>query len=186
VILADLDDFKGVNDSEGHAAGDAVLKDVAYLVRKRLRAFDLAYRLGGDEFLVLVRGADLDLGRDPRVEVREQLYKGTRKRLKSRAGERDLPLSPGMKARLLVLRRASGGGQRSPVFASRAGAPLSPQNVYARVLAPPALRAGLTVEVEASVFDEILPPPRRGKQPQAIAIIPVPAGVAQLVRAAES
>lgn len=60
VILADFDDFKAVNDSGGHASGDAVLKEVAYLVRKRLRAFDLAYRLGGDEFLVLVPGADLE------------------------------------------------------------------------------------------------------------------------------
>ena len=47
VILGDFDDFKAVNDSAGHAAGDAVLKDVAYLVRKRLPAFNLAYRLGG-------------------------------------------------------------------------------------------------------------------------------------------
>lgn len=61
VIVADLDGFKRVNDSHGHAGGDAVLKEVAYLARKRLRAFDLAYRLGGDELLVLVPGAELDL-----------------------------------------------------------------------------------------------------------------------------
>jgi diguanylate cyclase (GGDEF)-like protein len=60
VIVADLDSFKRVNDLHGHASGDAVLKEVAYLVRKRLRAFDLAYRLGGDEFLILVPGAELD------------------------------------------------------------------------------------------------------------------------------
>lgn len=60
VILGDLDDFKQVNDSIGHAAGDAVLKDVAYLLRKRQRAFDLVYRLGGDEFLVLLPGANLE------------------------------------------------------------------------------------------------------------------------------
>ena len=59
LIVADLDGFKRVNDSHGHASGDSVLKEVAYLVRKRLRAFDLAYRLGGDEFLILVPGADL-------------------------------------------------------------------------------------------------------------------------------
>jgi diguanylate cyclase (GGDEF)-like protein len=62
LIVADLDGFKRVNDSYGHASGDAVLKEVAYLVRKRLRAFDLAYRLGGDELLILVPGADLDVG----------------------------------------------------------------------------------------------------------------------------
>jgi diguanylate cyclase (GGDEF)-like protein len=59
VIIGDFDDFKGVNDSDGHTTGDAVLKDVAYLIRKQLRAFDLAYRLGGDEFLVLTPGADV-------------------------------------------------------------------------------------------------------------------------------
>jgi diguanylate cyclase (GGDEF)-like protein len=58
VILGDLDRFKEVNDSEGHAAGDAALTDVAYLLRKQLRAFDLAYRIGGEEFLILVPGAD--------------------------------------------------------------------------------------------------------------------------------
>jgi diguanylate cyclase (GGDEF)-like protein len=58
MILGDLDRFKRVNDSQGHAAGDAALTDVAYLLRKRLRAFDLAYRIGGEEFLVLLPGAD--------------------------------------------------------------------------------------------------------------------------------
>jgi diguanylate cyclase (GGDEF)-like protein len=58
LILGDLDRFKEVNDSQGHAAGDAALTDVAYLLRKRLRAFDLAYRIGGEEFLVLLPGAD--------------------------------------------------------------------------------------------------------------------------------
>jgi diguanylate cyclase (GGDEF)-like protein len=59
LIVGDLDHFKNVNDSYGHATGDAVLQDVAYLLRKQLRAFDLAYRIGGEEFLVLVPGADI-------------------------------------------------------------------------------------------------------------------------------
>ncbi len=57
LIVGDLDHFKEVNDSYGHATGDAVLQDVAYLLRKQLRAFDLAYRIGGEEFLVLLPGA---------------------------------------------------------------------------------------------------------------------------------
>ncbi len=57
VIIADVDRFKRINDEHGHAHGDAVLKDVAYAMRKSLRAYDLAYRLGGEEFLVLVPGA---------------------------------------------------------------------------------------------------------------------------------
>ena len=59
VILGDIDHFKRINDSHGHAAGDAVLTDVAYNLRKALRAFDLFYRCGGEEFLVLLPGADL-------------------------------------------------------------------------------------------------------------------------------
>jgi diguanylate cyclase (GGDEF)-like protein len=59
VIVADLDRFKQVNDTRGHATGDAVLTAVAYVLRKQLRAFDLAYRLGGEEFLILVPGSDL-------------------------------------------------------------------------------------------------------------------------------
>jgi diguanylate cyclase (GGDEF)-like protein len=60
VIHGDIDRFKSVNDSRGHAAGDAVLKDVAYALRKHIRAFESAYRLGGEEFLILLPGADLD------------------------------------------------------------------------------------------------------------------------------
>jgi diguanylate cyclase (GGDEF)-like protein len=60
VIVGDLDRFKEVNDSLGHEAGDSVLKEVAYLLRKRLRAFDLAYRIGGEEFLILLPGASAE------------------------------------------------------------------------------------------------------------------------------
>ncbi len=58
LVVGDLDHFKEVNDSCGHTTGDAVLKEVAYEMRKELRAFDLAYRLGGEEFLVVLPGAD--------------------------------------------------------------------------------------------------------------------------------
>jgi diguanylate cyclase (GGDEF)-like protein len=58
LIVGDLDNFKAINDGHGHAAGDAVLNDVAYRMRKSLRAYDLAYRLGGEEFLVVLPGAD--------------------------------------------------------------------------------------------------------------------------------
>jgi diguanylate cyclase (GGDEF)-like protein len=60
VLVGDLDHFKVVNDRHGHQAGDAVLRDCAYRLRKELRAYDLAYRLGGEEFLVLLPGAPLD------------------------------------------------------------------------------------------------------------------------------
>jgi diguanylate cyclase (GGDEF)-like protein len=60
VIVADVDHFKAVNDGHGHGVGDHVLRDLAYVLRKELRAFDLAYRVGGEEFAVIMPGADED------------------------------------------------------------------------------------------------------------------------------
>ena len=54
VLLIDLDDFKRVNDTLGHAAGDSVLKDVAQKMKSSLRTTDYPARIGGDEFLVLL------------------------------------------------------------------------------------------------------------------------------------
>jgi len=53
LLLLDLDGFKPVNDTYGHDAGDAVLKEVARRLQSNVRAEDIAGRLGGDEFVVL-------------------------------------------------------------------------------------------------------------------------------------
>ena len=54
VVMLDLDHFKPINDSAGHAAGDAMLKAVAAAITSRVRASDLVVRLGGDEFALLL------------------------------------------------------------------------------------------------------------------------------------
>jgi diguanylate cyclase (GGDEF)-like protein len=75
-LLCDLDHFKRVNDRLGHAAGDAVLQDIAYTMRAALQAGDTIYRVGGEEILVILPGA----GREDAVEIAERLRHDVRER----------------------------------------------------------------------------------------------------------
>lgn len=70
VLIGDLDHFKAINDEHGHAVGDAVLKDVAYELRKHLRALDHMYRVGGEEFVAVLPGADLDSAEEAAERLR--------------------------------------------------------------------------------------------------------------------
>jgi diguanylate cyclase (GGDEF)-like protein len=70
LVMCDLDGFKGLNDEHGHACGDAVLRDVAYVLRKELRSFELLYRIGGEELLLVLPGAGLRAGCDVAEQVR--------------------------------------------------------------------------------------------------------------------
>ena len=60
VLMIDVDHFKLLNDTLGHAAGDALLRDVGRLIRSSLGERDAAIRYGGDEFLVLLPGSTRD------------------------------------------------------------------------------------------------------------------------------
>jgi diguanylate cyclase (GGDEF)-like protein len=73
VAFVDLDDLKLVNDQLGHAAGDAVLRELAAALRRRLRAYDLVIRWGGDEFVCSLPGAGLDAARRALDDIRTEL-----------------------------------------------------------------------------------------------------------------
>jgi diguanylate cyclase (GGDEF)-like protein len=75
VMIIDIDGLKAVNDSLGHHAGDNLLRQIADIMRERVRATDIVARLSGDEFAILVPQADvagaLQLGEDLRSQVAE-------------------------------------------------------------------------------------------------------------------
>jgi diguanylate cyclase (GGDEF)-like protein len=73
VLLLDLDHFKEVNDTDGHAAGDAVLRDVGQYLKAALRETDLVARYGGEEFLVLARSSG-----DQALDAAQRLVAGWR------------------------------------------------------------------------------------------------------------
>ena len=83
LLFIDLDDFKAINDTYGHAAGDEVLRETARRMRDRVRGGDTVGRLGGDEFVVLVEGpadeeALVDLAEHLLAAVRRPIAVGER------------------------------------------------------------------------------------------------------------
>jgi len=70
VILADVDHFKRINDHFGHASGDAVLVTVVQRITATLRPYDLLGRYGGEEFLIIAPGCDLELAHKLAERVR--------------------------------------------------------------------------------------------------------------------
>jgi diguanylate cyclase (GGDEF)-like protein/PAS domain S-box-containing protein len=73
MLMLDLDFFKQVNDKFGHATGDAVLKAVAEIMRKNSRIIDVPARLGGEEFAVLLTGANKLEGLTIAERLRQQI-----------------------------------------------------------------------------------------------------------------
>ncbi len=119
VLIVDLDNLKTVNDREGHAAGDRLLRNAADAIREACRAADIVARLGGDEFAVLA------------VEIHEDDLNTLRTRIGKalRGVEADASVGAAMRDHKLSLaaavsdadqlmyeekRRRKGGGSRQP------------------------------------------------------------------------
>lgn len=71
VAVFDIDVFKQINDRYGHAAGDAVIKAFAEVVKREMRAVDYVARYGGDEFVLLLKGIGADAALIPLRRIRE-------------------------------------------------------------------------------------------------------------------
>ena len=71
--MLDIDHFKKANDEHGHLAGDAVLREVAHLLRGALRTVDSVGRYGGEEFLVLLPQTPPDEARRTGERIRQQI-----------------------------------------------------------------------------------------------------------------
>ena len=87
IMLFDLDNFKDVNDTYGHLAGDTILKEVGHIMKGSLRSLDSVGRYGGEEFLVILPETDGDSAKvigerlRRKIEERDFLYEGNRIKL---------------------------------------------------------------------------------------------------------
>jgi diguanylate cyclase len=76
LLLADLDRFKQINDSHGHLVGDQVLRAFAQVIRSRIKGSDIAARIGGDEFAVLMPETNLAGAMVLAEQIRTKLMQG--------------------------------------------------------------------------------------------------------------
>ena len=90
ILIADIDHFKGINDTHGHDSGDVVLKDFSERFRRNTRGIDLACRLGGEEFVIIM--PDTDIARAYQVG----------ERLRACVAADPFPIRPDMQIRVTV------------------------------------------------------------------------------------
>ena len=120
LLMLDLDGFKAVNDTLGHAAGDELLQWTASAIEGVIRPGDCAARLGGDEFAIVLPGARLELAEDVATRIRQALAERVRATTGAASlghgGEGDADsLLREADAALYAVRRAKRAGLAMPV-----------------------------------------------------------------------
>jgi diguanylate cyclase (GGDEF)-like protein/PAS domain S-box-containing protein len=74
IIMLDVDDFKQINDSHGHAAGDAILRELGAMLLKNVRKEDIPSRYGGDEFIIVLPDASQEVTQKRAELLREKAH----------------------------------------------------------------------------------------------------------------
>jgi len=92
VMLVDLDDFKRVNDTWGHSEGDRLLRDASALLRDSVRIFDVCTRYGGEEFAILMPGADEAVA----LQIADRVRKAVESAYQDRPSGLNITLSAGV------------------------------------------------------------------------------------------
>jgi diguanylate cyclase (GGDEF)-like protein len=73
VLMADVDHFKGINDTHGHLIGDEVLHEIAHRLMAQIRSYDFAGRYGGEEFLIVLPGCSMENGQRRAEDMRRAI-----------------------------------------------------------------------------------------------------------------
>ena len=107
VLMMNLDNFKSINDTQGHLFGDRVLKEITETVQANIRAEDVLGRYGGEEFLVVMPGADAEVSAKIAERIRQSIARVS-------IGEENG--NPGLRATVSIgIATYGGGGKPDPV-----------------------------------------------------------------------
>jgi diguanylate cyclase (GGDEF)-like protein len=109
LLMIDIDDFKSVNDSFGHLAGDTVIKGIADILRRSVRVFDVCARFGGEEFVIIMPGSGTASAMNVAERIRERIesFRPSDRTLEGLSITASVGLavsSPGMSGREIIAR----------------------------------------------------------------------------------